>query len=68
MTFDLRAHGNSPALLTANETVSYVQLAERVDTWLADLGPARRLILLRGHTSVEFVVVRKTRRSWRIGC
>lgn len=56
MTFDLRAHGNSPALLTANETVSYVQLAERVDTWLADLGPARRLILLRGHTSVEFIV------------
>ena len=56
MTFDLRSHGDRPALLTADSTLTFAGLADRVDDWLAELGPARRLILLRGHTSVEFVV------------
>ena len=56
MTFDLRAHGRRPALLTATETVTYADLADRVESLQARLGPARRLILLRGRTSVDFVV------------
>ena len=54
--FDLREHGSQPALLTTEGTITYAELAERVDALLDELGPERRLILLRGRTSVEFVV------------
>ena len=56
MTFDLVRHGDRPALLTDGATVSYRELAERVDALLHRLGPERRLILLRGHTSTELIV------------
>ena len=54
--FDLRAHGSQPALLTADGTLTYADVAERVETVLDRLGPERRLVLLRGRTSVDFVV------------
>jgi acyl-CoA synthetase (AMP-forming)/AMP-acid ligase II len=56
VTFDLRAHGARPALLAAEETLTYADLANRADDLLTELGPERRLILLRGRTSVDFVV------------
>ena len=70
MTFDLRAHGRRPALLAADDPplgessvpaggtpiLTYVDLADRAEALQARLGPARRLILLRGRTSVDFVV------------
>ena len=56
MTFDLRAHGTRAALLAADETLTYADLATRVDELLQALGPERRLILLRGRTSIDFVV------------
>lgn len=56
MTFDLRAHGRRPALLAANETLTYADLADRVESLLTRLGPARRLMLVRGRTSVDLVV------------
>jgi acyl-CoA synthetase (AMP-forming)/AMP-acid ligase II len=55
--FDLYTHGSRPALLTADgPPITYADLAGRVDALLERLGPERRLILLRGGTSVEFVV------------
>jgi hypothetical protein len=58
VTFELRAHGTKPALLTADRalTVTYADLADRADALLTAIGPDRRLILLRGQTSTEFVV------------
>ncbi len=56
MTFDLRAHGRRPALLAADEMVTYADLADRVESLLTRLGAPRRLVLLRGRTSVDFVV------------
>jgi acyl-CoA synthetase (AMP-forming)/AMP-acid ligase II len=56
VTFDLVRHGDRPALLTDGATVSYRELAERVDALLRRLGPDRRLILLRGRTSIHLVV------------
>lgn len=56
MTFDLRAHGVRTALLTADETLTYDELAHRAESLLESLGPGRRLVLLRGGTSIEFVV------------
>lgn len=55
--FDLRAHVHRPALLGADCALTYEQLADRVDAWVERLGPARRLVLLRGGTSVEFIAV-----------
>jgi acyl-coenzyme A synthetase/AMP-(fatty) acid ligase len=56
VTFDLRAHGQRPALLTADETLTYADLADRVESLQRRLGPERRLVLLRGRTSTDFVV------------
>jgi hypothetical protein len=56
VTFDLARHGDRPALLTDGATVTYRELAARVDDLLHRLGPDRRLILLRGRTSIELVV------------
>lgn len=56
MTFDLRAHGRRPALLAAEETVTYTELADRAAALSRAWGPGRRLVLLRGRTSIEFVV------------
>jgi len=56
VTFDLRARGARPALLAADETLTYADLADRAHDLLASLGPGRRLVLLRGSTSIELVV------------
>jgi len=56
MTFDLRAHGGRPALLAADESLTYAELADRAATMSRAWGPERRLVLLRGRTSIEFVV------------
>lgn len=56
MTFELERHGDRPALLTAERTVTYRDLADRADALLERLGPERRLILLRGHASIDLVV------------
>jgi acyl-CoA synthetase (AMP-forming)/AMP-acid ligase II len=56
MTFDLRVHGQRPALLAVDGAVTYAELADRVESLLTRLGPSRRLVLLRGRTSVDFVV------------
>ncbi len=48
--------GDRPALLTAGETVSYAELAHRVDAAGEFLGRERRLVLLAGGNQVETVV------------
>jgi acyl-CoA synthetase (AMP-forming)/AMP-acid ligase II len=56
MTFDLRGHGQRPALLAVDEAVTYAKLADRVEALVTRLGTSRRLVVLRGRTSVDFVV------------
>jgi acyl-CoA synthetase (AMP-forming)/AMP-acid ligase II len=53
---DLRRHGDRPALLTDDAVITYEQLADRVDELAARLGGARRLVLVRGGSSVDTVV------------
>ena len=53
---DLRRHGDRPALLTDQAVITYEQLADRVDELAARLGGARRLVLVRGGSSVDTVV------------
>ena len=53
---DLRRHGDRPALLTDEAVITYEQLADRVDELAARLGGARRLVLVRGGSSVDTVV------------
>lgn len=53
----LRRRGGSPALLAGDDVVvTYAELAERVATVAAELGPDRRLVLLQVDTSVATVV------------
>ena len=52
----LRAHGDRPALLLGAETLSYGDLADRVDDLRARLGTTRRLVLLAGGNDVDTVV------------
>ncbi|MCP3820627.1 AMP-binding protein [Streptomyces sp. A3M-1-3] len=53
----LAAHGDRTALITADGTVSYRELAARVDVTARRLGRERRLVLLVGANTVEALVV-----------
>jgi acyl-CoA synthetase (AMP-forming)/AMP-acid ligase II len=53
---NLASFGDRPALITAGRTVSYADLALRVDALARRLGPVRRLVLLEGGNSVDAVV------------
>ena len=52
----LRTHGERPALHTAEGTLSYRQLADRVDCATADFAGTRKLILLETHNDVATLV------------
>lgn len=49
----LRAHGDSPAIVTPVTTLSYAQLAALVDAARRRLGPGRRLVALAGRNDVS---------------
>ncbi|MGI8685154.1 MAG: AMP-binding protein [Acidimicrobiales bacterium] len=53
---NLAAHGDRPAVVTADETITYEQLDERARAVAADLGPDRRLVLLEASNAVEPLV------------
>ncbi len=52
----LRDHGARPALVAGDATVTYAELADRVDVLRARLGTTRRLVLLTGGNDVDSVV------------
>ncbi|HET8615285.1 MAG TPA: AMP-binding protein [Actinomycetales bacterium] len=52
----LSEHGDAPALVTADETVSYAELARRVDQLAARLSGPRRLALLEAGATTASVV------------
>jgi non-ribosomal peptide synthetase component E (peptide arylation enzyme)/acyl carrier protein len=54
--FSLREFGDRPAVLTAEGTVSYAALADRVAQRAEMLGSERRLVLIEGSNSVEPLV------------
>ena len=53
---DLRRHGSAPVLVTDGHSLSYDELADRVDERAAQLGPTRRLVMLGCRNDVETVV------------
>lgn len=53
---DLGAHGNQVALVTAEESITYAELDERVRDLVVRLGPARRLVLLGAGNAIEPIV------------
>jgi acyl-CoA synthetase (AMP-forming)/AMP-acid ligase II len=53
---DLRAHGARLAVATEHETLSYEDLAARVEQRAAEFGPGRRLILLAGDNQLESLI------------
>ena len=54
---DLRRHGDHPAVVTdTGTTVSYADLADRVDDLAAQLGGNRRLVLLAGENDLDSLV------------
>lgn len=53
----LREHGDRPALITADGTVTYADLAARVDVARERLGAQRRLVLLAAANQVDAVVL-----------
>lgn len=52
----LAGHGARPALLTARQTITYTELADRVTLAAERLGPSRRLVLLAATNHPEAVV------------
>ena len=60
---DLRATATARPCSRTDAAITYEQLADRVEELAARLGPARRLVLLRGRSSVDFVVA--SRRAHR---
>lgn len=52
----LADHGDRPALISPTGTLSYRDLAQRVDLVRARLGPTPRLVLLRGRNDVASVI------------
>ncbi|WP_434922541.1 AMP-binding protein [Glutamicibacter sp. PAEs-4] len=52
----LHHYGRRPALITAQGTLSYEQLAGRVAQVVEQLGPVRRLVLLQAENTVEAIV------------
>jgi acyl-CoA synthetase (AMP-forming)/AMP-acid ligase II/acyl carrier protein len=53
---ELAAHGERPALLTADDVITYADLAARVRSTAERLGPTRRLVLVAGANTVPAVV------------
>ncbi|GGQ75212.1 AMP-binding protein [Couchioplanes azureus] len=53
---DLAAFGERTALVTADEEISYAELAARVERAAAALGATRRLVLVAGANTVDAVV------------
>jgi acyl-CoA synthetase (AMP-forming)/AMP-acid ligase II len=53
---DLARHGTRPALITADATLTYRDLADRVEEVARLLGERRRLVLLAGANTVDAVV------------
>jgi acyl-CoA synthetase (AMP-forming)/AMP-acid ligase II len=52
----LRHHGDQPALVTAEQSLSYADLAARVDARAGRLAGPRRLVLLQAGPTVDSVV------------
>lgn len=52
----LREYGDSPALVSGSETVSYGELHQRVEELADRLGTTRRLVLLQAANDVDTVV------------
>lgn len=52
----LRAHGERPAVHTAEQTLSYRQLADRVDCATTEFAGDRKLILLETHNDIATLV------------
>ncbi|MCA4133096.1 AMP-binding protein [Arthrobacter sp. M4] len=53
---DLDRHGNRPAILTGARSITYAELAGRVQDFADRLGHARRLVVLAADNSVESLV------------
>ncbi|GAB1691992.1 AMP-binding protein [Krasilnikovia sp. M28-CT-15] len=53
---DLASFGDRTALITADEEITYADLAERVERAARRLGAGRRLVLIAGTNSVDAVV------------
>ncbi|WP_262104853.1 AMP-binding protein [Arthrobacter sp. Marseille-P9274] len=53
---DLAGHGDRPAVLTAGGTLTYRELADRVDDLAARLGPVRRLAVLEAGNDIDSLV------------
>ena len=54
--FALRAFGDRTAVVTDRETITYGELADRVDERVAGLGSVRRLVLVRSVNALEPLV------------
>jgi acyl-coenzyme A synthetase/AMP-(fatty) acid ligase len=54
---NLAAQGDRIALITTDRTITYRDLADRVEQVVARLGPTRRLVLLVGANTVDAIVV-----------
>ncbi|MCQ4119517.1 AMP-binding protein [Rhodococcus tibetensis] len=52
----LDEYGDAPALITSDGTVTYRELAERVETGARQLGDIRRLVCICGANDVEVIV------------
>jgi acyl-CoA synthetase (AMP-forming)/AMP-acid ligase II len=52
----LAAHGDRPAVVTSDVTISYAELADLVAADRERLGPARRLVVLEGERTLDGVV------------
>ena len=52
----LSRYGSRPAILTAGHTITYADLARRVDELAARLAGPRRLVLLEARSTTESVV------------
>ena len=53
---DLRSRGAAPVLVAGDRTVSYAELADRVDERRRELGSTRRLVVLEGANRLDVVV------------
>lgn len=53
---DLRRHGDRPAVLSASRTLTYLELADRVESAARGMGSGRRLVLVEGRNDLDVVV------------
>ena len=56
LSADLARHGERPAVLADDRTLTYSELAVRVDAVAASLGPVRRLVALAAGNDLESLV------------